>query len=320
MTKSTLKIFPCSYHFNPHSHAGSDGKINDGVADAFYFNPHSHAGSDFQSHFNSRSSYEISIHTPTQGVTKCIPVVTWSDSISIHTPTQGVTQFVYETSILKPISIHTPTQGVTVLLFQHHHQLDISIHTPTQGVTYSSFFLPDKIMSFQSTLPRREWRIIYWNKKEAIVYFNPHSHAGSDSQSSSTPPSVLYFNPHSHAGSDLLLEVLFVLLRQISIHTPTQGVTLKVSPSISITKVFQSTLPRREWHGEYMWIIRAVQISIHTPTQGVTLWVRGLWSLQSYFNPHSHAGSDPALPKSYAKYIVFQSTLPRREWRRNMTI
>ena len=57
----------------------------------------------------------------------------------------------------------------------------------------------------------------------------------------------------------------------MSRHTPTQGVTQKRS---------KKKVPR--------------SISIHTPTQGVTLLSSFLLILQSYFNPHSHTGSDSA--------------------------
>ena len=56
------------------------------------------------------------------------------------------------------ISIHTPTQGVTLSGMAQSHCGEISIHTPTQGVT--------------RTLPP--------SKSSFYVYFNPHSHAGSD--------------------------------------------------------------------------------------------------------------------------------------------
>ncbi len=58
-------------------------------------------------------------------------------------------------------------------------------------------------------------------------------------------------------------------MAEISIHTPTQGVT-----SVRQKKFY------------------TIDISIHTPTQGVT--VLGFVRLQHShdFNPHSHAGSD----------------------------
>ena len=98
------------------------------------------------------------------------------------------------------ISIHTPTQGVTVHCCLPAVGFAISIHTPTQGVT---LFFP--ICLFPT------------------IYFNPHSHAGSDGCRKYAVLPVFYFNPHSHAGSDI---ISFTRLFNANL--------------------FQSTLPRRE--------------------------------------------------------------------------
>ena len=60
-------------------------------------------------------------------------------------------------------------------------------------------------------------------------------------------PRICDFNPHSHAGSDENEPWSIKVIRRISIHTPTQGVTIMESGGMT----------------EDM-------ISIHTPTQGVT--------------------------------------------------
>ena len=78
-----------------------------------------------------------------------------------------------------------------------------------------------------------------------------------------------------------------------------------------------------------------MDISIHTPTKGATIYDLFLLNLETYFNPHSHEGSDRILklviqlllyfnPHSHEgsdEYLGirsrmmhgFQSTLPRRE-------
>ena len=76
----------------------------------------------------------------------------------------------------------------------------ISIHTPTKGVT-----------AFQTDI-HPKW-----------IYFNPHSHQGSDPISSMISTGTENFNPHSHEGSDYI---------------PAAAVEVEV--------LFQSTLPRRE--------------------------------------------------------------------------
>ena len=62
------------------------------------------------------------------------------NAVSIHTPTQGVTRimFIIKTGI-EYVSIHTPTQGVTLANLYAQGSLTVSIHTPTQGVTISTF-------------------------------------------------------------------------------------------------------------------------------------------------------------------------------------
>ena len=146
---------------------------------------------------------------------------------------------------------------------------DISIHTPTQGVT-------------GRRKPQR-WKV--WN-------FNPHSHAGSDFPKLFVYNGTHNFNPHSHAGSDDLDNYIAKIADDISIHTPTQGVTNMPGVREDKGSKFQSTLPRREWHkfiylstmdlqfqstlprrewlAEIAKIEKLSTISIHTPTQGVT--------------------------------------------------
>ena len=75
------------------------------------------------------------------------------------------------------------------------------------------------------------------------------------------------FNPHTHAGCDFGV----IQARQeavVSIHTPTQGVTIVIFNGINISIV-----------------------SIHTPTQGVTSHLSSVSSMEC-FNPHTHAGCD----------------------------
>ena len=68
------------------------------------------------------------------------------------------------------------------------------------------------------------------------------------------------FNPHTHAGCDPLPPAFPFVTILVSIHTPTQGVTI----------------------GGWSSVIN-INVSIHTPTQGVTLTSAGAWSYQSMF-------------------------------------
>ena len=99
----------------------------------------------------------------------------------------------------------------------------VSIHTPTQGVTSD---YEDKIME--------------------AGRFNPHTHAGCDLLTGEFVYGRYGFNPHTHAGCDVR-RITSKLRDEVSIHTPTQGVTINDFDN-------------------WPYVI----VSIHTPTQGVT--------------------------------------------------
>ena len=149
------------------------------------------------------------------------------------------------------------------------------------------------------------------------VDFNPHSREGSDADNPANTSMKLHFNPHSREGSDI-----WVLdgwsYRPISIHTPAKGVT-------------------EIWHGCSRW----KRISIHTPAKGVTRGLSTMYRARTNFNPHSREGSDfytwgkwkalrisihtPAKGVTMSSNFyritnIFQSTLPRREWLRNLEV
>ena len=123
---------------------------------------------------------------------------------------------------------------------------NVSIHTPTQGVTHLR--LPQRLIPmFQSTHPRRVWQ--KWNalllKVRLFQSTHPRRvwHRGWHEQ---IP--MLCFNPHTHAGCDRM-EILENVLSIVSIHTPTQGVTLNLWHRQG-ERWFQSTHPRRVWHSD----------------------------------------------------------------------
>ena len=141
-------------NFNPHSHKGSDRKTVQNLSLQLYFNPHSHKGSDVMDKFKA-DTLNISIHTPTRGVTGTFSIACKICFISIHTPTRGVTNPEKRINIRQKISIHTPTRGVTSQANVYADIPQISIHTPTRGVTLlDSFSVVVKL--FQSTLPQGE--------------------------------------------------------------------------------------------------------------------------------------------------------------------
>ncbi len=120
-----------------------------------------------------------------------------------------------------------------------------------------------------------------------------------------------YFNPRSREGSDIRLLYWLTLLQRISIHAPAKGAT-RTLPSSSLTRIFQSTLPRRERLTDGFPAVQngcifqstlprrerpnaaeflsRMPISIHVPAKGATASV-----LFDYY------------------HYQFQSTFPRRE-------
>ena len=165
---------------------------------------------------------------------------------------------------------------------------------------------------FQSTHPRRVW------PKQGIVKFT-----------------VEGFNPHTHAGCDYLQFLLHITVLKVSIHTPTQGVTYgNYSRNVNVSW-FQSTHPRRVWqdgkfiesfplmfqstHPRRVWLLnRAGDIIdwLFQSTHPRRVWPyhpRHKYSHEG-FNPHTHAGCDPAQASQNYQPGGFQSTHPRRVW------
>ena len=187
--------------------------------------------------------------------------------VSIHTPTQGVTTYGYIAVIVRMFQSTHPRRvwlmeyfhNTRVIGFNPHTHAGcdiarchffifkkVSIHTPTQGVTIA---LVHPVHNYAG--------------------FNPHTHAGCDNQYTAFQVRRKGFNPHTHAGCDIPWNTCLNLY-SVSIHTPTQGVTLK---SICSPIIFL--------------------VSIHTPTQGVTLFLHLNPQYKiPCFNPHTHAGCD----------------------------
>ena len=141
------------------------------------------------------------------------------------------------------VSIHTPTQGVTGYSNWRGCFERVSIHTPTQGVTITAIEKFSKWM-FQSTHPRRVWRCCCVISSSSYQFQSTH------------PRRVWHVLPFGLSQA------------VVSIHTPTQGVTLNSSTE-SLLGMFQSTHPRRVW-----------PIKQQTTMNSLC------------FNPHTHAGCD----------------------------
>ena len=127
---------------------------------------------------------------------------------------------------------------------------------------------------------------------------------------------INHFNPHSHEGSDQGYRSSTIISQKFQSTLPRRE-RLNNSKHYYRVDEFQSTLPRRERpHMSDRHLIISTCISIHTPTKGATiisLLRAGIFQFQStlprrerleapcnnmvlfsYFNPHSHEGSDRA--------------------------
>ena len=238
-----LKYLYYCQSFNPHTHAGCDPtKLSNGANEIVSI--HTPTQGVTIGGLDQQIKSKVSIHTPTQGVTRIIWISIYLICFNPHTHAGCDRRTCNIGNSKAAVSIHTPTQGVTIVewftgvfdMFQSTHprrvwqyskisswqQPLVSIHTPTQGVTTVQW---DDLLSvvFQSTHPRRVWP---WRIVERGSYgsFNPHTHAGCDTQA---------LNKTDYPVS-------------VSIHTPTQGVTRKLMSCRSY-RVFQSTHPRRVW-------------------------------------------------------------------------
>ena len=99
----------------------------------------------------------------------------------------------------------------------------------------------------------------------------------------------------------------------VSIHTPTQGVTQARAAMLNAEQ-FQSTHPRRVWQIPLP-AIEACEVSIHTPTQGVTrVYVDGDGNTIVSIHTPTQGVTLNFLWKT--NKVKFQSTHPRRVWRR----
>ena len=214
------------------------------VITAGHFNPHSHKGSD-------ETGYSgITGHS---GFQSTLPQGEWPKRYKKHLS-------------FMEISIHTPTRGVTDNGKQEGIYMQFQSTLP-QGEWPPVLLSLTGFGLFQSTLPQGEWLDRNINKKKGGAYFNPHSHKGSDGFTSFRCSASANFNPHSHKGSDRASERhlrWFAYFNphshkgsdieipepnyesEISIHTPTRGVTMHQSKKFKKVS-FQSTLPQGEW-------------------------------------------------------------------------
>ena len=101
----------------------------------------------------------------------------------------------------------------------------------------------------------------------------------------------------------------------VSIHTPTQGVTIMAQFNNLLLTAFQSTHPRRVWLREAFRFGILARFNPHTHA-GCDRILRAVHRTPQSFNPHTHAGCDFDQLGMQAVPALFQSTHPRRVWLR----
>ena len=163
------------------------------------FNPHTHAGCDQSTPYSLSHYSEFQSTHPRRVWLSNITNIS-NMEVSIHTPTQGVTRVDDRTSMLLSVSIHTPTQGVTKKYLREIPVVGFNPHTHA-GCDLCILVLGEYYWMFQSTHPRRVWHV---ERIRAIVLH----------QFQSTHPRRVW---------RLVIKVL--PRQEVSIHTPTQGVT-----------------------------------------------------------------------------------------------
>ena len=129
------------FGFNPHTHAGCDCLYVARQAIWYQFQS-THPRRVWQDVVSSPLSTATFQSTHPRRVWPHLMFPLASCPVSIHTPTQGVTKYGEPYRSIRIVSIHTPTQGVTADAISKVSIRDVSIHTPTQGVTISKSELP----------------------------------------------------------------------------------------------------------------------------------------------------------------------------------
>ena len=126
-------------------------------------------------------------------------------------------------------------------------------------------------------------------------------------------PNGIYFNPHSHEGSDE--EYIDTVAKDTVFQSTLPRREWRFGGNgCGCGGTFQSTLPRREWRKITLVFPVAVDFNPHSHEGSDGHGQDPLYGFQD-FNPHSHEGSDQDVLQIQDLPYEFQSTLPRREWR-----
>ena len=144
--------------------------------------------------------------------------------VSIHTPTQGVTlshnSVVYIYDCFNP---HTHAGCDIIALSLHIALVSFNPHTHA-GCDAFAHVIHTRIFRFQSTHPRRVWQNLDVDYVISPMFQSTHPRRVWHWKQC-VRNLVRCFNPHTHAGCDNGFTAFF-MFKNVSIHTPTQGVTI----------------------------------------------------------------------------------------------
>ena len=160
-----------------------------------------------------------------------------------------------------------------------------------EGSDPCSIFLSIGQLSFQSTLPRREWLLIIF---QFIVGLSISIHTpakGVTMPNHPKTPKQRQFQSTLPRREWLVFLSILPTLFRISIHTPAKGVTRIFFCSCLPPNYFNPH--SREGSDDFsLCFLLLHDISIHTPAKGVTTIQSRHHQLSCHFNPHSREGSD----------------------------
>ena len=265
--RSPARLRPIYSYFNPRSREGSDNAQVDFFCGKQDFNPRSREGSD---------AGVWQIIKATAAFQSTLPR---RERRTLRPPATSWCHF-------NPRS----REGSDGIMRCQNLFTTISIHAPAKGATLSFDDIRKHIISFQSTLPRRE-RPQTAPQGQAHSHFNPRSREGSDLAANGLLTSGLTISIHAPAKGATLQPFALLLGRCISIHAPAKGATHYATPApvlagfqstlprrerpvalslISFSRSFQSTLPRRERLQLTAERCETLWISIHAPAKGAT--------------------------------------------------
>ena len=144
----------------------------------------------------------------------------------------------------------------------------VSIHTPTKGVTF-----------------RRS------KSSFVAIRFNPHTHEGCDSYGGNIGIANLKFQSTHPRRVWLCVPYTLIFAINVSIHTPTKGVTILLIHPLAVI-LFQSTHPRRVW--QPCQLHRGAACCVFQSTHPRRVWLSKCFKTvcNRCFNPHTHEGCD----------------------------